>query len=142
MADEKRLKAMIDLAMYEQGEGKEDLEISRFYSRDYISLGLLKNIVLITIAYIAVTAFVVVGNFENFAANISDMNVQPMLVGVLICYLMVVGFFSVIVVVTRRIKYRNAVTRVKKYYKKLRELNDMYKEEALIKGTGKENTGK
>lgn len=142
MADEKRLKAMIDLAMYEQGKGKEDLEISRFYSRDYISLGLLKNIVLITIAYIAVAAFVVVGNFENFAANISDMNVQPMLVGMLICYLMVVGFFSVIVVVTRRIKYRNAVTRVKKYYKKLRELNDMYKEEALIKGTGKENTGK
>ena len=142
MVDEKRLKAMIDLAMYEQGEGKEDLEISRFYSRDYISLGLLKNIVLITIAYIAVAAFVVVGNFENFAANISDMNVQPMLVGVLICYLMVVGFFSVIVVVTRRIKYRNAVTRVKKYYKKLRELNDIYKEEALIKGTGKENTEK
>ena len=142
MADEKRLKAMIDLAMYEQGEGKEDLEISRFYSRDYISLGLLKNIVLITIAYIAVAAFAVVGNFENFAANISDMNVQPMLMGVLICYLMVVGFFSVIVVVTRRIKYRNAVTRVKKYYKKLKELNDMYKEEALIKGTGKENTGK
>lgn len=142
MADEKRLKAMIDLAMYEQGEGKEDLEISRFYSRDYISLGLLKNIVLITIAYIAVAAFVVVGNFENFAANISDMNVQPMIVGVLICYLMVVGFFSVIVVVTRRIKYRNAVTRVKKYYKKLKELNDMYKEEALIKETGKENTRK
>lgn len=142
MVDEKRLKAMIDLAMYEQGKGKEDLEISRFYSRDYISLGLLKNIVLITIAYIAVAAFVVVGNFENFAANISDMNVQPMLVGILICYLMVVGFFSVIVVVTRRIKYRNAVTRVKKYYKKLRELNDIYKEEALIKGTGKENTEK
>ena len=142
MVDEKRLKAMIDLAMYEQGKGKEDLEISRFYSRDYISLGLLKNIVLITIAYIAVAAFVVVGNFENFAANISDMNVQPMLVGILICYLMVVGFFSVIVVVSRRIKYRNAVTRVKKYYKKLRELNDIYKEEALIKGTGKENTEK
>ena len=142
MVDEKRLKAMIDLAMYEQGEGKEDLEISRFYSRDYISLGLLKNIVLITIAYIAVAAFAVVGNFENFAANISDMNVQPMIVGVLICYLMVVGFFSVIVVVTRRIKYRNAVTRVKKYYKKLRELNDIYKEEALIKETGKENTEK
>lgn len=139
MLNKKKLKAMIDLAIYEQGEGREDLAISKYYLKDYITFGILKNILLTTIAYIAVLFFVFISNFENIAAEISNMRMQPLLVGILIFYLVLIAVFSVLVIVVRKIKYRNAVNRVKKYYKKLRELEGLYKDEALLEGNAKEN---
>lgn len=139
MLNKKKLKAMIDLAIYEQGEGREDLAISKYYLKDYITFGILKNILLTTIAYIAVLFFVFISNFENIAAEISNMRMQPLLVGILIFYLVLIALFSVLVIVVRKIKYRNAVNRVKKYYKKLRELEGLYKDEALLEGNTKEN---
>ncbi len=139
MLNKKKLKAMIDLAIYEQGEGRDDLAISKYYLKDYITFGILKNILLTTIAYIAVLFFVFISNFENIAAEISNMRMQPLLVGILIFYLVLIALFSVLVIVVRKIKYRNAVNRVKKYYKKLRELEGLYKDEALLEGNTKEN---
>ncbi len=138
MLNKKKLKAMIDLAMYEQGDGREDIAISKYYLKDYITFGILKNILLITIAYVAILFFVFISNFENIAAEISNMRMQPMLIGILIFYLVLIALFSVAVIVVRKIKYRNAVNRVKKYYKKLRELESLYKEEALSEGNIKE----
>ncbi len=139
MLNKKKLKAMIELAIYEQKEGREDLAISKYYLRDYITFGILKNILLITVAYIAVLFFVFISNFENIAAEISNMRMQPMLVGILVFYLVLIALFSVVVIVVRKIKYRNAVNRVKKYYKKLRELEGLYKDEAQLEGNIKEN---
>ncbi len=139
MLNKKKLKAMIDLAMYEQKEGREDLAISKYYLKDYITFGILKNILLITIAYIAVLFFVFISNFENIASEISNMRMQPMLVGILIFYLVLIAVFSVLVIAARKIKYRNAINRVRKYYKKLQELEGLYKDEALLKGNIKEN---
>ena len=139
MLNKKKLKAMIELAIYEQKEGREDLAISKYYLRDYITCGILKNILLITVAYIAVLFFVFISNFENIAAEISNMRMQPMLVGILVFYLVLIALFSVVVIVVRKIKYRNAVNRVKKYYKKLRELEGLYKDEAQLEGNIKEN---
>ena len=51
---------MIHLAMYEQVDGKEDIAISRFFRLDYIGLGLLKNFVLVTVAYFILIGFFII----------------------------------------------------------------------------------
>lgn len=43
MINEEKVKIMTKLAMYEQGEGKKYLPISKFYRSDYIGQALIKN---------------------------------------------------------------------------------------------------
>ena len=43
MVDEKKIRTMIELARYEEGEGKEDLRIRHFYRGDYLTVQLIKN---------------------------------------------------------------------------------------------------
>ena len=43
MPDEKKVRAMIDLARYENGEGREDIRIRRYYRTDYMALQLIKS---------------------------------------------------------------------------------------------------
>ena len=47
MVDEKKVRAMIELARYEEGEGREDLRIRRFYRGDFLTVQLIKNWILI-----------------------------------------------------------------------------------------------
>ena len=56
MVDEKKVRTMIELARYEEGEGKEDLRIRRFYRGDYLTVQLIKNWFLTTISYILLLA--------------------------------------------------------------------------------------
>ena len=42
MLNEEKIKIMNKLAMYEQGEGKKYLPVSRYYRSDYIGLSLLR----------------------------------------------------------------------------------------------------
>ena len=51
MLNEEKIKIMNKLAMYEQGEGKKYLQVSKYYRSDYIGLALIKNLFLVTIGY-------------------------------------------------------------------------------------------
>lgn len=123
---------MIHLAMYEQVDGKEDIAISRFFRLDYIGLGLLKNFVLVTVAYFILIGFFIIYHFEFLAANISNINLVPTVTVLIICYVMIVGIFSVIVFMIRSMRYEKAARRADKYDKKLYELDEFYELEELI----------
>mgnify|MGYP006891124752 CR=1 FL=1 len=56
MLNEEKIKIMNRLAMYEQGEGKKYLPVSRYYRSDYIGLAMIKNFFLVTISYCLVLA--------------------------------------------------------------------------------------
>ena len=43
MLNEEKIKIMNKLAMYEQGEGKKYLPVSRYYRSDYIGLAMIKK---------------------------------------------------------------------------------------------------
>ena len=43
MLNEEKIKIMNKLAMYEQGEGKKYLPVSKYYRSDYIGLAMIKN---------------------------------------------------------------------------------------------------
>ena len=56
MLNEEKIKIMNKLAMYEQGEGKKYLPVSRYYRSDYIGLAMIKNFFLVTIGYCLILA--------------------------------------------------------------------------------------
>lgn len=121
--DEKRLQKMIHLAMFEEMDGSEDIEISKYFMNDYIGLGLLKNFFLITIGYAVLLVLLLIYNFEYLAVIFADMNFMPVIIGVLIFYGILLGIYSVIIYVTRRLRYEKAARHMRRYYAKLKELN-------------------
>ena len=51
MLNEERVKLMVQLASYEQKEGKEDFKVSSYYKKDYVSFHRLATMIWTTIGY-------------------------------------------------------------------------------------------
>ncbi len=83
MVNEEKVKIMNRLAMYEHGEGRKYLPVSRFYRSDYIGLALIKNFFLVTIGYVLGLAGVAAYFSEYLMDNVNKINLVA--VGSLYC---------------------------------------------------------
>lgn len=128
-----RIKKMIRLAMFEQYDGRRDLEICRFYRRDFVGLGLIANGVLITIAYIIIILAMAVYNMDYLSENFSKIDFQSMAFTVIFVYVIIIALYSVIVFTIRRLRYAKAKRRVDRHYDRLSELGDIYRFEELTR---------
>ena len=52
MLDERKVKLMTKMALYEQKEGKEDFKVSAYYRKDYASVHTIYSILWMTVGYI------------------------------------------------------------------------------------------
>ena len=122
MLNEEKIKIMNKLAMYEQGEGKKYLPVSKYYRSDYIGLAMIKNFFLVTIGYCLVLAGIAAYFGEYLIDNIHKMNLVSVGVEAILGYVVVLIFFSVLT-------YHKAKKSVKNYYEELTQLNKIYSRE-------------
>ena len=95
MLNEEKIKIMNKLAMYEQGEGKKYLPVSKYYRSDYIGLAMIKNFFLVTIGYCLVLAGIAAYFGEYLIDNIHKMNLVSVGVEAILGYVVVlIVFFS------------------------------------------------
>jgi len=52
MVNENKVKIMTKMAMYEHNEGTEDIAVSTYYKKDYMSLKVLISLIWVTFGYI------------------------------------------------------------------------------------------
>ena len=116
MINEEKVKIMTKLAMYEQGKGRKYLPVSRYYRSDYIGLALIKNF---------------------FLENIHKMNLVALGAYIIIGYLVVLVFYSVLTYIQYSVKYYRAKKSVREYYSQLTSLSKIYaREERKASGKG------
>ena len=126
MLDERKVKLMTRLALYEETEGKEDFKISAYYRKDYVSLHMLCTFIWVTIGYICVVAMAVLAGLDSLLGHMS------MAVMVLMGGMAVVGWLAVVIIylmIDSHIynkKHKNSRQRVKKYNHDLTRLLKMY----------------
>ena len=60
MLDERKVKLMTQLALYDQTQGKEDFKISEYYRKDYAGVHILYTVLWVTIGYIAAWAIAMI----------------------------------------------------------------------------------
>lgn len=126
MLDERKVKLMTRLALYEETEGKEDFKISAYYRKDYVSLHMLYAFIWVTIGYICVVAMAVLAGLDSLLGHMS------MAVMVLMGGMAVVGWLAVVIIylmIASHIynkKHKNSRQRVKKYNHDLTRLLKMY----------------
>ena len=64
MLDERKVKLMTQLALYDQTQGKEDFKISEYYRKDYAGVHILYTVLWVTIGYIAVWAIAMIAGLD------------------------------------------------------------------------------
>ena len=129
MLNEEKIKIMNKLAMYEQGEGKKYLPVSRYYRSDYIGLALIKNFFLVTIGYCSILAGIAAYFGEYLVDNIHKMDLVAVGRNAVIGYVVVLVVFSVATYIQYSVKYHKAKKSVKEYYQELTQLNKIYSRE-------------
>ena len=140
MINEEKVKVMNRLAMYEQGEGRKYLPVSRYYRSDYIGLALIKNFFLVTIGYALILAGIAAYYGEYLLENIHKMDLISIGIGIVAGYVIVLAVFSCMTYIQYSVRYHNAKKSVKKYYGELTRLDKMYSREEK-KALGRRTSG-
>ena len=98
---------------------------------------LIKNFFLITIGYVLIVAAVAVYFGEYLLENIHKMNLVALGAYVIIGYLVVLVFYSVLTYIQYSVKYYRAKKSVREYYSQLTSLSKIYaREERKASGKG------
>ena len=72
MLDERKVKLMIKLALYEETHGKEDFKISSYYRKDYASLHVIYAFLSVSVGYVCLVGVLLLAGVENIMGNLSN----------------------------------------------------------------------
>lgn len=129
MLNEKRLKLMTRMAIYENHDGKEDFKISEYYQKDYASLNTWKSIIWVTIGYaIIIGAILLI--FLDKIFNVTTISGLLVIAGAIVTgYFMAIVITGIIAHDFYKKKHIEARKRVKRFNNNLTRLGKMYEKE-------------
>lgn len=126
MLNIEKVRLMTKLAHYENEQGKENLKISRYYRSDYIGIGLLKNLLLISLGYILLWGIIIAYNLDFLLDNLHKLNFTAVFTEVVVGYAIIVLIYSAITYAMKFLRYLKAQKNVQEYYDNLDELVQLY----------------
>lgn len=126
MLNAERVILMTRLASYENGEGKKNVAIGKYFRSDYIRMQTIKSIIYATVAFVIFVALMVLMDLESFMGDIYQMDLIGYAKSILYWYVAFVGGYAVISFVVYSIRYRKARKQLKSYFNNLKKLSEMY----------------
>ena len=129
MIDNRKVRIMTRMSIYEKNDGKEDLKLNKYFKSDYARLQVLKTLVSISFAYAIVVVLVVLYQLEYLIDNALVLDYPEIGKMIRAYYIIVMAVYLVGALVGYGLKYQFSRKRLKKYYKLLRSLKEIYKEE-------------
>lgn len=129
MLNEERVKHMIKLADYETKGGNEELKISSYYKKDYISINTLWSLIWMTIAYILCVVAIWLSVRDLVTVELTQVQILSLFILIAGTYF---ALFVLYTVMSRRIykkRHARAHYRVKKFKENLAILEKMYEKE-------------
>ena len=135
MVNEEKVKIMNRLAMYEHGEGRKYLPVSRYYRSDYIGLALIRNFFLVTIGYVLGLAGVAAYFSEYLMDNVNKINLVKVGIYIIVGYLILLVVYSILTYIQYSVKYFRAKKKCQ------RILSGSYKTGKNLRAGGKKKSG-
>lgn len=129
MVNNRKVRLMTKLAIYEKKEGKEDIKLSKYFRRDYVRLHLIYNIVAVTAGYLLVLALIGAYQMEYLireAVRLDYIGIGKTILGI---YIMVMTVYFMASLVGYSLYYDRSRKKLAKYFRMLRRLRSMYQEE-------------
>lgn len=126
MLNNRKVRLMTKLAIYEKKDGKEDIKLAKYYKSDYARLQMLKTAVAVTIAFLCLVAVGVIYKMEFILNNALDIDYAMLGRKVLGIYLGVLSIYMILTALGYSMKYKASRKKLAKYFRMLRKLNHMY----------------
>ncbi|MBO5239120.1 MAG: hypothetical protein J6B50_10175 [Lachnospiraceae bacterium] len=134
VVNEDKVKLMTKLAIYESTKGKKQLNISKYYKRDYVRYNMFKTAVTATLAFFMILGGYILINAEELLLKLNEMDLLHEAIKLGIIYaVFVIGYMVIARLVYAR-KYEKVKPDVIIYNHNLKKLKEMYdKEEKEMK---------
>ncbi|MBQ9768220.1 MAG: hypothetical protein IJW37_08975 [Lachnospiraceae bacterium] len=129
MLNNRKVRLMTRLAVYEQSEGKEDVRLSKYFRSDYVRLQTLKTVVAVTVGYLLVLLVLAVYHSEYLIENAVTLDYRGMIVQYVGIYVAIVAVYVALGTIGYMVKYRASRKKLAKYFRMLRRLRSLYREE-------------
>ena len=129
MLDERKVKLMTRLALYEETQGKEDFKISEYYRKDYAGIHIFASILWVTVGYVCACALIIFAGLDLLMNNLSNSLLLMLIIVFAIGYVGIVVIYAIITGSIYNQKHREARMRVRKYNHDLMRLLKWYEKE-------------
>lgn len=129
MLNEKKLKIMTRMAIYESHEGAEDLKISSYYKNDYSSLKTLISVIWMTFGYALVVGIGVTVYLDQILEKLTIDFAILFIAVLLLIYFLLLLIYIVGGSTFYKNKYSKSRQRIKKFNQSLTRLNRIYEKE-------------
>ena len=126
MINEEKTRMMSRLALYENGQGKKELQITRYAPGDYVTAQMLWSFVCGTIAFVIVGAMCALYNIESLMIEMFSMNILHFAINVLLAYMIFIGLYLGVCYAYISCRYGLYKKRVNKFLLGLKELYRYY----------------
>ncbi|MBR0409548.1 MAG: hypothetical protein IJI25_00900 [Eubacterium sp.] len=134
MIDTKKVTMMTGLAIYEQGQGKEERKLRRYSRRVYLDIRRLISFLCLTAAYILTAGLFCLRYIDDIFSQGFGYNYRSLLLRLGLIYLLTIAVGMIIMERIYKRRYDTMIENLKKYDKDLYELDKYLKEQ---KGPGK-----
>ena len=128
MLNEERIILMTRLASYEKREGKENATISKYFRGDYISLHLLKAVLVATICYFIGFGLYLLYNIEELMVNIYTIDYLLFAKNAISIYVVFVVVYCCLSYVVFTYRFTKAKKGIRRYHHNLKKLSSMYRQ--------------
>lgn len=129
MLNNRKIRIMTKLAIYENKKGKEDIHLSKYYKTDYVRFQVLKSIICTTIAYALILAMIFMYHMQyiiKYAVKLDYKTIGTYVLGIYILLISIYGLGSLI---GYSFRYDASRKKLARYFKLLKRLSKVYKEE-------------
>lgn len=130
MVNNRKVRLMTRLAIYEEGEGKEDIRLGKYFRRDFVRLQLFKNIIAVTVGYLLLVALYMAYKLEFLISEAVKLDYAAMGRRLLALYLIILVVYIAGSLVFSVLYYNASRKKLAKYFRMLRLMRSFYREES------------
>lgn len=129
MVNNRKVRLMTRLAIFEKKEGQEDIKLGNFFRTDYVRLKVLKTVVSITIGYLLLLLLLVVYKSEFLLQNAVTLDYRRIVIKYALYYVLIATVYIAVTMIVYMVKYSTSRRKLAKYFRMLRKLRSLYREE-------------
>ena len=133
MLNERKIRLMTKTAIYENGKGKEDLQMHKYSGSDYVRFNMLKSFLAATIAAILIALMIMGSELEVFMNDVLKMDIGKLARELLVLYIVFVVIYVIFSLIFYQQKYHRANKRIQRYNQNLQKIAAISKRDAMAR---------
>lgn len=129
MLNNRKIRLMTKLAVFETKDGKEDIRLSKYYKTDYVRYQVLKSGLSTTVGYLLILILAFLYKLEYIVKNAVSLDYKTIGSYILGIYILLITVYGLGSLAWFSFRYDASRKRLIRYNKLLKRVNKIYKEE-------------